>query len=679
VGLLGPVLPLMIYVNIVISTLYSDLLWKAPYTLDPLLVVLFFASLALVVHLINLPLDINSTSLHSFYRDGLSRAYLIGHGADGEMRPEDDLSLRDICLEGTGAPYHLINVALNLQGSSDPTVRRRRSDFFTFSRDYVGGQRTGYCPTRDMERVFPRLHLSSAVAVSAAAAAPNMGTFTFGPLVVLMALLNIRLGFWLPNPSRVNRWTRPDVSRLRRFGRWIGFRVIALAGSFRARPGAYSLLKEMLSLMHDRSRFVNLSDGGHIENTGAYELLRRRCRFVIIGDGEADPRMSLGALATLMRYARIDLGIEIEIHLDDLRPGADGQSRQHCAIGVIHYPEAGGRPSESGLLLYVKASLTGDEDQVVAEYRERSESFPHESTADQSFSEGQFEAYRDLGFHIGEGLFGQSEFLGDFEAFSLWFQKLRITLSPGLASHLVFSEISKELTEIDERLRETGVEPYFYEIYPDLRPERDEPAGMSISGDAFRDVFNLVGRQLRLMQTLFVTLELGQKGNLSHPANRGWMNLFHRWAQAPTFKRVYLRAIGTYSGPFQQFCESGLGLDLQLSWLGVEGREPLQGWPEPASGKQDEPREIGRLVARVEGCREELHIGSASLSSGRVAVTMRKGYGGAGMTAKAELALERWAADNKVRISFERPSASPPEAGGVLPADLGREEGQAET
>jgi hypothetical protein len=177
---------------------------------------------------------------------------------------------------------------------------------------------------------------------------------------------------------------------------------------FEWRVPHHSLLNEMTMRLDEAGRWVNLSDGGHIENLATIELLRRRCRLIVIGDGEADPNLHFNGLATLMRTARIDLGVEIEIYLDDLRLGAIGldasrASRAHFAIGRIHYPPAAGEPDTCpGYLLYLKSSYTGDEHDVIGEYRRRRPAFPHESTADQFFDEGQFEAYRALGQHIGE-------------------------------------------------------------------------------------------------------------------------------------------------------------------------------------------------------------------------------------------------------------------------------------
>jgi hypothetical protein len=165
---------------------------------------------------------------------------------------------------------------------------------------------------------------------------------------------------------------------------------------WRVRPGA--LVREILGKLDETSRWVNVSDGGHIENMGALELLRRRCRYIIVGDGEADPSHHFHGLATLVRTARIDLGVQIDINVDALRLRRNARCRQHWAVGEIRYPQE----EKRGLLLYLKSSITGDEDAVIQQYRSDHPAFPHESTADQFFAEGQFEAYRSLGQHIGE-------------------------------------------------------------------------------------------------------------------------------------------------------------------------------------------------------------------------------------------------------------------------------------
>jgi hypothetical protein len=470
-----------------------------------------------------LTVDVNLTSIHGLYRDRLASAYLLDRDARGRVTVAEDIPLSTVCCHAAGstAPYPLINVALNLQRSSDIGLRDRRSDFFVFSKKFIGSTRTGYCRSVTMEEVFPQIDLASAMAISAAAASPNMGRGTSPALVAFMTLLNVRLGVWIPNPgvleerlsgrkarstrspgsdergpggftfeqvfadelvSMRKRWeqlgTRSAERRLAEStaptpahglagiafsgggirsatinlgiaqvlhragifdhfdymstvsgGGYLGSSISTLmrrktpptpadtaaqaggeaaavrqtaASSFgsrfawRVRPRL--LVREMTMRLDEVHPWVNLSDGGHIENMAAIELLRRRCKVIVIGDGEQDGHHSFGGLATLIRTARLDLGVGIDLDLGPLRLDATRHTEAHAAIGRISYPGE----SECGYLLYLKSSCTGDEDEVIGEYRRRNEAFPHESTADQFFDEGQFEAYRALGQHIGE-------------------------------------------------------------------------------------------------------------------------------------------------------------------------------------------------------------------------------------------------------------------------------------
>ena len=181
---------------------------------------------------------------------------------------------------------------------------------------------------------------------------------------------------------------------------------------------------------------MNLSDGGHFDNLGLYELVRRRCRYIIIGDGEQDGALTFGSLGGAIRKCRADFGVEIEIDPTPIRLKADGRSKTHCVVGTITYPEidpraadddedqaAGGGPSDArlsrrtsrarGWILYLKSSLTGNEPADVIEYQSRNPDFPHQSTGDQFFSESQFESYRRLGLHVvREALEGVTDKVG---------------------------------------------------------------------------------------------------------------------------------------------------------------------------------------------------------------------------------------------------------------------------
>jgi hypothetical protein len=156
-----------------------------------------------------------------------------------------------------------------------------------------------------------------------------------------------------------------------------------------------------------------LTDGGHIDNLGVYELLRRRCKLIIAIDGEADPDFDSGSLVQVERFARIDMNVIIKLNwepigmrtlavTDEIKNGQlKSQSGPHVALGSISYPpltEGGER--EKGVLIYIKASLSGDESDYVIAYKKANPQFPHETTLDQLFSEEQFEAYRALGEHI---------------------------------------------------------------------------------------------------------------------------------------------------------------------------------------------------------------------------------------------------------------------------------------
>ncbi len=334
----------------------------------------FFFALLVFNHLF---LDVNITSIHGFYRDRLSQAYLIRPGTDGKLEPNDEQPLSELHRDGTSGPYHLINVALNLQASKDPGLRGRNADFFIFSKRFVGGTRTGYSRTEALESYDRHLDLGTAMAISGAAAAPNMGSTTVKPLVFILTLLNIRLGYWLPNPIRVNK------------GGWLT--RLALRGA-----GPKHVVKEALGRLDLSGSHVNVSDGGHIENLGIYPLLARRCKYIIAVDAEADPTMRFDGLVKLSRYARIDLGIDIDIDLEGLRKDAEGLSKRHWVLGTIHYGE-----HETGYLIYLKSSVTGNENEYVRAYRAQHPAFPHEPTSDQFFSETQFESYRALGQQIG--------------------------------------------------------------------------------------------------------------------------------------------------------------------------------------------------------------------------------------------------------------------------------------
>lgn len=370
--------------------------------------------------------DINQFSMHMFYRNRLASCYL---GASNEERspnlftgfdPRDDLALKcfkspnpesgtakKICGNDTDydGPYPVLNMSLNLVKGKDLAWQERKAESFVMTPHYCGydvfleqqyskmqmeeyealkasqGRSGdldlfGYRPTA--EYAFPPPfngpNLGLAMAISGAAASPNMGYYTSTPVAFLLTVFNVRLGQWLGNPRNSDTSGRPTPT--------IGLRC---------------LTQELFAGTNDNSAYVYLSDGGHFDNMGLYELVKRRCGLIIVCDAEADPKYGFEGLGNAIKRCRIDLGIDIEIDTKPIVPNKSGMSRQHYAIGKIHYEQAD-MDAPVGRIIYIKASLTGDEPTDVTTYKKRHPTFPHESTADQWFTESQFESYRRLGY-----------------------------------------------------------------------------------------------------------------------------------------------------------------------------------------------------------------------------------------------------------------------------------------
>ena len=349
----------------------------------------------------------NVNSLHRLYRDRISKAFLFNPDEredDGRITGARDLKaldafpLADLSLDD--APYHLINATLNIQGVDFANRRGRDADFFLISARHVGSIATGYAPTERVAAQQPDFDLGTAIAISGAAASAEMGSRTIRVLTPTLALLNVRLAYWLTNPcylrdpSRQFTWEdeqRADLQSAEIFGR-----------------------------LNETDRYVYLSDGGHIENLGLYELLRRKCRLIIVVDCDQDGEMTMPSFVAVQRYARIDLGIRISLPWQKIAEstrawmgvGAPGKNKPedgatkgpHVAIGKIDYGAG-----EAGYLVYVKPSLTGDENDYISDYARCHADYPHESTGDQFFSEEQFEVYRALGFHAIFGFLSGSD------------------------------------------------------------------------------------------------------------------------------------------------------------------------------------------------------------------------------------------------------------------------------
>lgn len=567
--------------------------------------------------------DINEFSMNQFYRNRLVRCYL---GAARTARRyhkftgfdfKDDVPLRLFVTQAKTehpvpfcGPYPLVCAALNTSQGGDLDVQERKAKSFLFSPLYCGSFRKkidkestlsdgvsdqGYRPTDEFmveEKVLvgpeanvPRkapvekgegtqgkvdrdlsVSLGTAISISGAAASPNSGYHTSPLMAFLLTVFNARLGAWMANPAR-EQWRLKSP---------------ALLGLGHLRY----LSAELFGCATPSSPFVYVSDGGHFENLGIYELIRRRCRLIIVVDGEQDALYSFHALGTAIRRCRVDFQTEIEINVSDIKPSLEtGLSRNHGAVGKITYPEAKDKEGKAlpreGVLVYLKSSLTGDEETDIRQYAALSPLFPHESTGDQFFSESQFESYRSLGWHMAEDIFGgamkrrRSEknprntnlvtFLSN-ELTERWFRPSRVP-SRSFVDH------TRTLDALWKDLSTPGLpaclgEMVFTEwksfqnalISPVAGPilgASANPPPMSAQGNAVLTeqdstiVYAYCERMIQLMENVYLDLQLEVDGD--HVDNLGWMELFRHWASHPIMQSAWERSKETFGKRFAKF------------------------------------------------------------------------------------------------------------------------------
>ncbi|MEZ0542867.1 hypothetical protein [Fibrella arboris] len=391
------------------------------------LVILFVIGYALAS-----AIDTNRFSLHAMYRARLIRAYLGASRPQSVRQPDpftgfdegDNLPMGDLHREtGSAAdgltakpeqkpPFHLINLALNLVSGQNLAWQERKAEAFSVSLLHAGAMGLGY------RRTYPHkqkpngllsdtdapgqddgpycyggdrgITLGTAMTISGAAASPNMGYHSSPLIAFLMTMFNVRLGCWLGNPG-------PTGDRT----------------FYQSKPAlaVKPIWDELLGKTDDMNEYVYLSDGGHFENLGLYEMVLRRNRFIVVSDASCDEHCTLEDLGNAIRKIRIDLGIPIEfdppfnVHSRSHKlPVGDGQ---YWALGRIRYSAVDSVPDREaanvdGVLLYIKPGIYGAEPRDVFNYAATQAAFPHESTADQFFSESQFESYRILGRYVAE-------------------------------------------------------------------------------------------------------------------------------------------------------------------------------------------------------------------------------------------------------------------------------------
>jgi hypothetical protein len=515
--------------------------------------------------------DINEFSLNAFYRSRLVRCYMGATRLPAERNPQnftnfddaDDILLAELpknpptqaapeMAKTLRGPFHIINCALNLGGSSDLTVHTRHSASFTLTPLRCGSaylsratvdepdEELGFGVTDVYGRAEGQPSLGQAISVSGAAASPNMGYHTSPVVAFLLTVFNVRLGWWFPKPVRKGT-TSPTP--------WFSLRYLVM---------------ELFGLANDRSKFLAISDGGHFENLAAYELIRRGCKVIIIGDAECDPDFKFEGLGTLIRMCEVDFNAKIEIDVDSIGLEASDWSRTRCAVGTIKYGDSAitGSPKE-GILIYLKASMTGHENTSILQYKSAHPTFPHESTGNQFYGEDQFESYRLLGKEVATTAFHPALF--DLAApkpeqpptpssppnpLVKIAERMANIWSPILSQVPQFTQNTTKLMELWADLGKTDDLEFLDKQLAGHWPLESTPE--------YRQGFYVASRMLQLMENVYLELRLEETWN--HADNKGWKELFIIWAESEIVKNAWNVTSETYGLRFRYFCERNLRL-----------------------------------------------------------------------------------------------------------------------
>jgi Patatin-like phospholipase len=396
------------------------------------LVFLVIAIFIILIWRIGRRVDLNIVGPHQLWRNRLMETFMPDQEAvkENKWKPAtraNNTPMEDMCNasryqdknpgEALKKPYHIINTNIILTNSPRSNYRSRGGDNFIISPLYCGSSATAWVKTNSYQKTkrflnlkpFNAFHeqkqgitLATAMSVSAAALNPNAGVSGQGvsrnsAVSFLLSLLNLRLGYWTSNPQ----WPNP-----------LGFNANLIS------PGLTSeILKTGLT---EKNKYVQLSDGGHFENLGLYELVRRKLDLIIVSDGGADAGYNFDDLANAIEKVRVDFGAVIRFRdgflPGDILPGTAGKSffqkkynisKRGFAIGDIIYNDG---KTPNGTLVYLKLAMISNLPTDVYSYKGVNPTFPHESTADQFFNEKQFEAYRELGYHVGWQMMESAEY-----------------------------------------------------------------------------------------------------------------------------------------------------------------------------------------------------------------------------------------------------------------------------
>jgi hypothetical protein len=373
--------------------------------------------------------DVASLSLNPFYRYRLGETFAVlrvgkaGHRRAKAYHRNKYTWFSEVGYVHAGGPQFVFAAAATITGRDKPAPGLNAVSY-VLSHDYIGGPDLGWMNTSELfcqspPRLKRDLTVLTAVAVSGAAFASAMGRYQKG-FEKLLAISGARLGTWLPNPKFVTNLAAAEKDGC--FDPKDNTRPWPRSLPYVRGAGYY--YRELFGLNYSDARLVQVTDGGHYENLGLVEALRRRSRLIFCVDGGGDTPPLASGLGDALRLAEYELGVTITFDrftrypLSDLTPGSGKPfekddafyslnsrlAKRTVAVGRITYPEASGLADDAerrGLLIFVKAVLTRECPQWLLTYAASNEIFPHDPTSDQWFNEGQFAAYTELGRIMG--------------------------------------------------------------------------------------------------------------------------------------------------------------------------------------------------------------------------------------------------------------------------------------
>ena len=584
----------------------------------------------LVQGTLGLRIDVNTFSMHAFYRNRLSRCYLgatnpdrlpdpfTGFDNNGELAGPNAVERKQVanpvtCKDNVAAkdsrralyvrnllpqnwrplapvavstrenqkpydgPFPIFCSTINLTFGQELAWQERKGASFAFTPLY-SGYHVGWTAARANENLSFNgftatdvytgdrgIPLDTAAAISGAAMNPNQGYNTMPSVAFLMTLFNVRLGWWIWNPrSRMKERTWPLFP-------WIKI----------TRPSPVcamsSLVRELLTKVDDTSKFVLLTDGGHFENMGLYELVRRRCKYIVISDAEEDESMQFEGIGRAIRNCRLDFGAEIDLDLRPLQLQKDNALSQiHCVVGTITYPppsppvpvapgsaevkKQDNLVDYTGIVVYIKSSLTGDESGDILSYKNTNAAFPQDSTANQRFTESQFESYRRLGHHIGMNTFEPAT-VGDHGRIgvrSLFENLLQIWYPPApeLQAHSAENTAQAErlLLELRSELELEGLAKVLFTPSIDPLVKHWAPVDAAAKDYALQFGNSLID----FMSTVYNNLQLAFMDNRTSPHAKGWIALFRKWCNTDLIQEAWQQFGDTYPQEFQLFARTVL-------------------------------------------------------------------------------------------------------------------------